>query len=121
MTTEFVSQEEFDRVARAYDDRRARREAIAVQTPWGPAQTVTKLSETVTHYTTASHGGYHVKDVSLALIKPEWRAYAKRWSGSENWFEEDCAWAAVALTFPSLFPAEGVEHAKRAIAWVERT
>jgi hypothetical protein len=29
------------------------------------------------------------------------------------WFEEDCAWAAVALSFPDLFSAESIEGARR--------
>lgn len=97
-----------------------REDSVNIDTPWGRAQTCEILSNTVSRYCTSSHGGYHVADVSLALIKPEWRAYAKRWSGSENWFEEDCAWAFVAFTFPSLFKGEeDIEHAESTIKWLE--
>lgn len=41
--------------------------------------------------------------------------------GSENWYEEDCAWACVALAFPDRFPAEAQEHARNTLAFILET
>lgn len=76
-----------------------------MKTPWGESQSVEDIGLGIWFVTTAGHGGYYVPASLLHQIPAEHRAYAKRWSGDERWFEEDCAWAAVALAFPQLFPA----------------
>ncbi len=68
-----------------------------MNTPWGFAQTVhAEGARGVLSVSTASHGGIFVPDALLAEIPAIERAYAAQWSGSENWFEEDCA-AAIPL------------------------
>ena len=37
------------------------------------------------------HGGFYVPDESLACIPVIEQEYAEHWSGSKNWYEEDCA------------------------------
>ena len=93
-------------------------------TPWGPAQTVevvgTHQGHQIVHVTTASHGGYYVPLPLLLAIPPAYRLRAQQWSGSPHWFEEDCEWASVAVTFPDLFPVKAVTAARETIAWRER-
>lgn len=72
-------------------------------TPWGYADYVNELSKDVVFYGTPSHGGFYVSPAALHYIPKEWQAYARKWSGSPHWYEEDCAWCAVALSFPELF------------------
>ena len=65
-------------------------------TPWGESQTVKDIGGGVLHVTTAGHGGLYVPDGMLQRIPRLEQDYAARWSGSRNWYEEDCA-AAIAL------------------------
>jgi hypothetical protein len=87
--------------------------AFTLATPWGPAQRSEQLGQGLFVVRTASHGGYFVPDRLLQHIPEHRRADAQRWSGSENWYEEDCCWAHVAAAFPDLFPPEAVETARR--------
>lgn len=49
----------------------------------------------VSHHT-ASHGGFHLTTERNAKVHPLLRS-------DEGFYEEDCRWAAVAITFPALF------------------
>ncbi len=82
-------------------------------TPWGHAQNAQMIGAGVYSVETASHGGIFVTDEMLPAIPAAWRAYAKKWSQSENWFEEDCAWSAVAVTFPTMFSPDVVDRAHK--------
>lgn len=62
-------------------------------TPWGPAQTVKDLGRGVTLVSTAGHGGIFVPAKLLRYIPEREQAYAAQWSGSRQWYEEDCAMA----------------------------
>ena len=81
-------------------------------TPWGPAQSADHIGEGIVHVTTAGHGGYYVPNAKMCAIPRHAQRYAAQWSGSRNWYEEDCAWAAVALAFPHLFPARALPVAE---------
>lgn len=88
------------------------------QTPWGLSEKSYPYGEGITFHETASHGGFLVSDPALlGEIPLPWRAYAAKWSGSEAWFEEDCAWCALALIFPDRF---GELTVKTAAAVAER-
>ena len=92
-----------------------------LHTPWGRSQSRSEIAPGIVHHETGSHGGMFVSDELLAQIPAPWRAYAAKWTGSENWFEEDVAWAAVAVTFPQHFPTETLTLAKRiAGAWLPK-
>lgn len=72
-------------------------------TPWGPAQSATHVTRGIVRYSTAGHGGFHV---SAGLLKqmPEYMQKADKYAdGTAGWFEEDCAWSLVVLTFPQFF------------------
>jgi hypothetical protein len=86
--------------------------APRVETPWGVAQNVRPVGpDGIFSADTSTHGGYYVPSALLDKIDPRGRADAKRWSGSENWYEEDCCWAWVALAFPEHFPPAAVDAA----------
>jgi hypothetical protein len=75
----------------------ARREiASRATTPWGTSQHATIYADGVICHSTASHGGFHLDAGQNAKVHPDLRARG-------GWYEEDCAWAAVAQVFPELF------------------
>lgn len=94
-----------------------------MRTPWGKADEVITVGEVDGHaikrVDTPSHGGYHVPSALLKYIPEAHQARALYWSGSRNWYEEDCEWASVCAAFPQFFPAEAHEHARETIAWRE--
>jgi hypothetical protein len=70
----------------------------SASTPWGGAQGATVYAEGIVEYSTASHGGFHLSPERNAAVHPLLRS-------DDGWYEEDCGWAAVAITFPDLFTA----------------
>lgn len=92
----------FRRVAEIAEHRRelaalARQQTeIATQTPWGPSQGATVYEDGVVCHSTASHGGFHLSPCRN-------REVARSVRNALGWYEEDCEWALVALTFPHLF------------------
>jgi hypothetical protein len=88
-----------------------------ISTPWGISQTRKRYGrDGIEAVTTAGHGGFYVPAHLVGSIPAHLRRWAAHWSGSEQWYEEDCCWAAVAVTWPELFPAEALPHARRIIA-----
>lgn len=74
-----------------------RREIRSVaSTPWGPSQGATLYAEDVVFHSTAGHGGFHLSGERNRKVHPSLRV-------AGGWYEEDAAWAIVALTFPHLF------------------
>ncbi|MGI8398351.1 DUF7007 domain-containing protein (plasmid) [Agrobacterium deltaense] len=69
---------------------------VACSTPWGPSQGATVYADGIVCHTTASHGGFRLSAVRNAKVYPMLRT-------DGGWYEEDAAWAIVALTFPDLF------------------
>lgn len=89
-------------------------------TPWDFAQTVRDYGLGIKCYTTASHGGFFVPIELMDRVSAWGRKYAERWSGSQLWFEEDCAWAYVADAFPELFGDEEKAAAIKTIEWIRK-
>lgn len=85
-------------------------------TPWGWADHYENLGQGIFNVQTASHGGFFVPLCMLGCIPQAQREWAKKWSGSEQWYEEDCCWACVAVAFPDLFGADTVALAGMMIA-----
>ena len=65
-------------------------------TPWGWSQMATVYAEGVVSHVTASHGGFHLSPERNAQVHASLRS-------ADCFYEEDCCWAAVAITFPDLF------------------
>lgn len=86
-------QAEHSRELKALDRKIMR---IPTSTPWGASQGVTVYAEGVVLHHTASHGGFHLATDRNAKVHSMLRS-------SDGYYEEDCCWAAVAMTFPALF------------------
>lgn len=70
-------------------------------TPWGVSQGGTVYADGVTAHSTAGHGGFKLSADHNRKVHPMLRS-------AGGWYEEDAAWAIVAITFPHLFT--GVER-----------
>jgi len=79
--------------------------------PWGTVQDEEIIADGIVYVSTASHGGIWVSRDLLGRVKREMQDYAAYWSGSSQWFEEDCAAQCVVVSFPEHFPADKVERA----------
>ena len=73
---------------------------VSTSTPWGTAQSAKSFGRGIVLYSTAGHGGFHVSNGLLRKMAEDMRgdAYAPL-----GWFEEDCAWSLVVLSFPERF------------------
>ncbi|MCC8956033.1 hypothetical protein H8B02_22150 [Bradyrhizobium sp. Pear77] len=65
-------------------------------TPWGASQGATVYAEGVEQHSTAGHGGFKLSAEENRKVHPSLRS-------TGGWYEEDCEWAIVAITFPHLF------------------
>jgi len=67
-----------------------------IHTPWGVTQGATVYADGVQFHSTAGHGGIKLSAERNRKVHPMLRAKG-------GWYEEDAAWAVVAITFPQLF------------------
>ena len=81
-------------------------------TPWGVPDSITELAEGIVSVSTSSHGGYWISDARLTEMPEKYRRCIYL-EDKPNWFEEDCAWAAVPLTWPQYFSLEIVNRAQK--------
>ncbi|PZU83438.1 MAG: hypothetical protein DI527_23995 [Chelatococcus sp.] len=65
-------------------------------TPWGTSQGTVIYAEGVVCHSTAGHGGFHLSAERNRMVHPMLRVPG-------GYYEEDEAWAIVAITFPNLF------------------
>lgn len=86
------------------------RHSIAARqsTPWGLSHLAVRYGEGVTFHITASHGGFHLtaernKEVLVLLRSPD------------GFYEEDCAWVAVAQAYPHLFTDQEKREAEETL------
>jgi hypothetical protein len=67
--------------------------------PWGlidDAIAVPQADGMAWNVSTPSHGGIYLHPHANAQVHPAWRT-------PSGWYEEDCEWACVAITFPAWF------------------
>jgi hypothetical protein len=78
--------------------------------PWGKVDGWSPFGDLgLYHHSTPGHGGIYVPpEMKRQMPKPYRDA-----NGSGNWFEEDCAWSLVALSFPSGLDEKDLESARR--------
>lgn len=69
---------------------------VSASTPWGGSQVTVIYADGVVAHSTAGHGGFHLSADRNAKVLPLLRK-------DIPWYEEDCEWAIVALSFPELF------------------
>ncbi|WP_457578170.1 DUF7007 domain-containing protein [Ensifer adhaerens] len=77
-------------------------------TPWGQSQGATIYADGIVFHTTSGHGGLKLSAARNAKVHPMLRA-------DGGFYEEDAAWAIVALTFPDLFTTYERKCADRTI------
>lgn len=96
---------EHQRELRALGRREAR---VPASTPWGSSQGATFYAEDVVFHSTAGHGGFHLFGARNGQVHPMLRV-------AGGWYEEDEAWAIVAMSFPHLFTAFERRCAERTV------
>ncbi|MCM2502013.1 DUF7007 domain-containing protein, partial [Neorhizobium galegae] len=69
---------------------------MAASTPWGGSQLAMIYAEGIVSHSTSGHGGFHLSSDRNLLVDASVRS-------AGGWYEEDCEWAIVALTFPDIF------------------
>jgi hypothetical protein len=77
---------------------------------WTPCGYTDRPSESyadgkILFYSTSCHGGFFVTADLNQRIPPEFR-------NALGWYEEDCDWVIVPITFPELLPADMVKQAR---------
>lgn len=77
---------------------------MPTSTPWGPAQSTTKYGRGINLYSCAGHGGFKVSAKLNERVHPALRR-------ADGWYEEDCDWARVAVSFPEVFAASQINGA----------
>ena len=79
-------------------------------TPWGQSDYVKEIAPGIYDVSTPGHGGIYVSDEQLHRIPKEEQALAKGWSGSSNWYEEDCCALSVLKHIPEARRANHTEE-----------
>lgn len=74
-----------------------------MQTPWGTADSVEHIADGIIFVTTPSHGGFRLDQSRNAQVPYVWRQASFNGQALRGWYEEDCDWSLVALTFPQHF------------------
>lgn len=69
---------------------------MAASTPWGGSQMAMIYAEGIVSHSTSGHGGFRLSSDRNSLVDASVRS-------AGGWYEEDCEWSIVALTFPDMF------------------
>ena len=77
-----------------------------MRTPWGEAQRIERIAPGIEFVSTASHGGYRLDSERNSVVPRAWRAAGFNGLPARGWYEEDCDWSMVALTFSQFFQNE---------------
>ena len=82
------------------------------RSPWGRVDHHSPIGDLgFHHHSTPGHGGIYVPPSMLAKMPAPYR-------NSDGWYEEDCEWAKVALSFPSGISERELDQARKtAINW----
>jgi hypothetical protein len=81
-----------------------------MQTPWGNAETETKLADGMILVSTARHGGIYLGRQRWDELKREFPNFVP-FGGAAPWLEEDCDAALAVILWPDCFSREAVYHA----------
>ena len=75
------------------------------RSPWGTVDYVSRRAVGITNVGTASHGGVKLSPGRNREVHEVWRRPG-------GWYEEDCEWAIVAVTFPECYSPEHAATAR---------
>lgn len=78
-------------------------------TPWGEPQDIKVHAPGIVEYSTACHGGFWLSPERRAEMPEPYRS-TETLEG-DSWYEEDCEWSIVVLSFPDLFTQQQRERA----------
>ncbi len=81
---------------------------VGSNTPWGEVQSAKILTDGIVFLSTAGHGGFY-------LSKEKNQTVNKLWRNVNGFYEEDCEWGIVCLTYPGFFSPEDQAAALRTI------
>jgi len=87
-----------------------------LNTPWGKSQGNREYADGIVKVHTASHGGFWISQARRDSMPDQYRNMPTFAGG--NWYEEDCDWALVALSFPQYFDAQSIEAACDTLKWL---
>jgi hypothetical protein len=81
-----------------------------MQTPWGKSQQIEVIADDIKFISTASHGGFWISQERYKQMPEKYRKitpFAHK-SGQAHglkgyWYEEDCDWCLVFLSFQDIF------------------
>lgn len=74
-------------------------ECPETKTPWGIAESTTKVAPGITYHETSRHGGFRVDSELNDAIPTDMR-------NRGGWYEQDCEWCKVVLAFSPHFAKE---------------
>lgn len=86
--------------------------------PWGHVQSQNQIAPGIVSVSTAGHGGIWVSEERLKAMPADVLA-TKNYSGAPNWFEEDCDWAKVVLSFPEAFKPQDFYFAVQTCSYTD--
>ena len=90
---------------------------MSQSTPWGRADSQRQIAPGITWYSTPSHGGFYLHRDRIAAMPAVYRD--RPTFAGPGWYEEDCDWCLVALSFPDLFPTDQ-EAAQLTYEWMTK-
>jgi hypothetical protein len=70
-------------------------------TPWGHPDQLEIIADGITLYMTPSHGGFKISEARRKAMPEPYRSIETFAGG--NWYEEDCDWCLLVLSFPEEF------------------
>jgi hypothetical protein len=79
-----------------------------MNTPWGIADSHEHVAEGIDFYGTPSHGGYKLSAERNKIVPTALKERSFCRQGLEGWYEEDCDYNIVVVTFPQFFMPEQV-------------
>ena len=85
-----------------------------MHTPWGQSDSIDKIADGICFVTTPRHGGFKLDAAQNEQVPLAWRKASFNGQGLKGWYEEDCDWVFVALTFPQFFSPGELASARAA-------
>ncbi len=90
---------------------------MPTHTPWGPSDHSETVARGIVFYSTSSHGAFHLSPTRVAQLPPSIKAEAQKKGfitpKNDAWFEQDCAYSLVVLSFPEHFNEKQLEAAHK--------
>lgn len=87
--------------------------------PWGAIQEAQQPFAGVWQVSTASHGGFYLSAERREAMPQKYIRASFNGQGRGGWFEEDCDWCFVALSFPDEWREWRGERAERDLEYAQ--